>query len=242
MALITGAAKRIGAVIVHALHDAGMNILLHYNASEDEAEKLCEQLNQKRKSSAIALHANLQEAESEKNLIQQAVNKWKRLDVLINNASKFYRTKFGEVTEYAWDDLMLSNLKAPFFLSQAAAPFLAQTRGLIINIADIHAMRPLRNYSVYCISKSGLVMTTKVLAKELGPHVRVNAIAPGSVLWPEGENSLSDEEKQKIIDHTLLLRHGTPEDIAKAVLFFALDGEYITGQVLAVDGGRMLFE
>lgn len=242
VALVTGAARRIGAEIARVLHDKGMNIVLHYHASEDEAVKLCEQLNQKRPHSAAALCANLQEAESEKILIQQTIEVWKRLDLLVNNASRFYRTPLGEITEYAWEDLINSNLKAPFFLAQAAAPYLSQTEGCVINIADIHATRPLRDYSVYCISKSGLIMATKVLAKELGPAVRVNAIAPGSILWPEGKNCLSDEEKQKIIDHTLLLRHGTPEDIAKAVLFFVRDGNYITGQVLAVDGGRLLFE
>ncbi len=241
VALITGAARRIGAEIACTLHSAGMNVVLHYNASEDEAVNLCEQLNQKRDHSAIALRANLHEPESEKNLVQQTIHVWNRLDLLVNNASRFYRTKFGEVTEYAWEDLITSNLKAPFFLAQAAAPYLTKTKGVIINIADIHAVRPLRDYAVYCISKSGLVMATKVLAKELGPDVRVNAISPGPIIWPEGDNSLSEEQKKKIIDSTLLLRHGTPKDISNALLFFMRDGDYITGQVLAVDGGRLLF-
>lgn len=240
VALITGAARRIGAEISRMLHDEGMNIVLHYNASEEEAIALCEELNQKRKHSAVAIRADLQEQESEKALVQQAEAAWKRLDVLVNNASRFYRTEIGEITEYAWDDLMNSNLKAPFFLSQAAAPFLAANQGCIINITDIHAERPLRDYSIYCISKSGLLMMTKVLAKELGPSVRVNAVAPGAIIWPEGKNVLSEVEKQKIIDSTSLLRHGGPKDIAKAVLFFVRDGEYVTGQVLNVDGGRIL--
>jgi pteridine reductase len=240
VALITGAARRIGAAIVRELHAAGMNIVLHYNYSEDEATQLCEKLNQKRDNSAVAIKADLEVPESEKTLVQQAERVWKRLDLLVNNASRFYRTNFGEVTEYAWNDLINSNLKAPFFLSQACAPYLNAHKGLIINITDVHGQAPLGDYSVYCISKSGLVMLTKVLAKELAPHIRVNAIAPGAILWPEGKNSLSEDEKQKIIDRTLLQRVGEPEDIAKAVLFFIRDAPYITGQVLMVDGGRIL--
>lgn len=240
VALVTGAARRIGAEIVRTLHAAGMNIALHYNASEEEAIKLCEQLNQVRKDSAIAVQATLQEIENSKNLVQRVIETWGRLDVLVNNASRFYRTSLGKVTDYAWEDLMNSNVKAPFFLSQAAAPFLAADQGAIVNITDIHAERPMADYSVYCISKSGLLMMTKVLAKELAPLVRVNAVAPGPIIWPEGENALSDEEKQQIIDRTLLARSGSPEDIAKAVLFFVRDANYITGQVLSVDGGRLL--
>jgi pteridine reductase len=240
VALITGAARRIGAQIAHTLHEAGMNIALHYNASEDEALQLCEQLNKKRNYSSIAIRADLQESESVKALVQQTAKEWNRIDVLVNNASRFYSTPLGEVTVFAWDDLMNSNLKAPFFLSQAAAPFLAKTKGCIINITDIHAERPLRDYSVYCISKSGLLMMTKVLAKELGPLIRVNAVAPGAILWPEGKNILSEDEKQKIIDQTALQRAGHPYDIAKAVLFFVRDADYVTGQVLEVEGGRVL--
>lgn len=240
VALITGAARRIGAEIARSLHAAGLKIVLHYNASFDEAVNLCEQLNEISHHSAIAIRADLQEPESEKRLIHEAFERWKRLDVLVNNASRFYRTRMGNVTEYEWDDLMTSNLKAPFFLAQAAAPFLAQNQGTIINIIDIYAERPLRDYSVYCISKAGLLMLTKVLAKEYGPLIRVNGIAPGSMIWPEGENALSEEEQQKIISRTLLLRSGIPEDIAKAVLFFVRDANYVTGQVLNVDGGRLL--
>ncbi|OGT38310.1 MAG: pteridine reductase [Gammaproteobacteria bacterium RIFCSPHIGHO2_12_FULL_37_14] len=240
VAIITGAARRIGAEIARTLHAAGMNVVLHYNISEEEAITLSQQFNQKRNSSAIALRADLQDFESGKAFIQQAANTWKRLDVLINNASRFYRTAFGKITEYAWDDLMNSNLKAPFFLSQAAAQFLAENQGSIINITDAHIESPSRDYSVYSISKSGLVMLTKVLAKELGPAIRVNAIAPGVILWPEGENALPEAEKQTIIEKTLLKRIGQPEDIAKAVLFFIQDADYVTGQMLSIDGGRML--
>jgi len=240
VALVTGGARRIGAEISRTLHAAGMNIVLHYNASEEEAVSLCHQLNKIRQHSAVAVRANLQEEESEKALIQQASQAWERLDVLVNNASRFYSTTLGKVTEYAWDDLMNSNLRAPFFLAQAAAPYLAAAQGSIVNITDIHAERPLLDYSVYCISKSGLLMMTKALAKELGPLVRVNAVAPGAIMWPEGKSTLSEEEKQRIIGQTCLQRPGGPEDIAKAVLFFVRDADYITGQVLDVDGGRVL--
>lgn len=242
VALITGAARRVGAEIAKQLHHAGMNIVLHYNSSEEEAVQLCHELNKKRDSSAVAIRADLQESESEKMLIHQAAEIWQRLDLLVNNASRFYRTSMGKVTDYAWNDLMNSNLRAPFFLSQAAAPYLAENQGVIINIADIHGQRPLKDYSVYCLTKSGLVMMTKILAKEFGPLIRVNAIAPGSVLWPEGKNSLSESEKQKIIDHTILRHPGSPEDISKAVLFLVRDGTYITGQILNIDGGRLLYE
>lgn len=240
VALITGAARRIGAEIARTLHEAGMNIVLHYNASEDEAIKLCDHFNKKRKHSAVAIRADLQASESEKALIHHTVEIWKRLDVLVNNASRFYRTELRNVTDYAWDDLINSNLKAPYFLSVAAAPYLAETQGTIVNIADVHAQHALHDYSVYCLSKNALVMMTKLMAKELGPLVRVNAVAPGTVLWPEGENQLAEEVKQKIISLTSLQRPGSPEDVAKAVLFFIRDADYITGQVLAVDGGRWL--
>lgn len=241
VALITGSARRIGAEIARSLHESGMNIVLHYHASEKEAGELCNELNDKRAHSASAFQSDLQLPESAQSLVERAAKLWGGLDVLVNNASKFYRTSFGKVTEYAWDDLMSSNLKAPFFLSQAASPFLAAAQGSIINITDIHAERPMRDYSVYCMAKSGLTTLTKVLAKELGPLIRVNAIAPGAILWPEGENSLSEKEKQKVIEHTSLLRSGQPQDIAKAVLFLVYEANYITGQILCVDGGRSLY-
>lgn len=240
VALVTGSARRIGAEIARTLHEAGMNIVLHYNASEEEAIKLCDDLNAERKHSAYAIRADLQEGESEKAMVDEAAKVWKRLDVLVNNASRFYRTSIGKVTEYSWEDLMGSNLKAPFFLSQAAAPYLAANEGAIVNITDVHGERPLRDYSVYCISKAGLIAMTKILAKELGPLIRVNAVSPGSIIWPEGDNTLSDEDKKKIVNSTALLRGGTPEDIAKAVLYFVRDAGYVTGQVLSVDGGRLV--
>jgi pteridine reductase len=218
-----------------------MNIVLHYNASCEEAEDLCDELNRLRSHSAMALQADLSLQESGIAMIEQAAKAWGRLDVLVNNASRYYRTPIGGTTEYAWDDLMTSNLKAPYFLAQAAVPHLAVQQGLIVNITDIQAEQPVKDYGVYCISKSSLVMMTKVLAKELGPAIRVNAVAPGKVMWPEGENAVSAAEKQKIIDRIALGRSGTPNDIAKAVLYFVRDAEYVTGQVLSVDGGRSLF-
>lgn len=238
--LVTGSARRIGATIARVLHASGMNIVLHYNASEEEALRLCEVLNAARPHSAVTIRAELQDAESAKALMLQAAEVWNRLDVLVNNASKFYRTPVGKITEYAWDDLMNSNLKMPFFLAQAAAPFVAVHQGTIINITDTYGERSLRDYSVYCISKGALTMMTRVLAKELAPTVRVNAVAPGQILWPEGENTLSENEKQKMIERITLTRLGEPEDIAKAILYLVRDADYVTGQVLCVDGGRIL--
>lgn len=240
VALITGSARRIGAEIATLLHENGMNVVLHYHASHEEAEKLCTTFNKKRKHSAIIIRADLQEVPSLETLVEQAVGAWGRLDVLVNNASRFYKTGMGKITEYSWDELMNTNVKAPLFLSQAAAPFLAKTKGCIVNIGDIHGERPMRDYGVYCISKAALIMLTKQLARELGPEIRVNAVSPGPVLWPEGENALSPESKQKIIERTALHRHGEPHYVAEAVLFLATRADYVTGHILCVDGGRLL--
>ena len=240
VAMITGSARRIGRAVAETLHRDGMNIVLHYNASEEEAQVLCDDLNKIRPDSAVTIQGDLLEPEIDKSLVNQAHQIWGRLDILVNNASRFYRTHFGKVTEYAWDDIMTSNLRAPFFLSQAAAPFLQETKGRIINISDIHAWRPMTNYSVYCISKSGLLMLTRALAKELAPDILVNAIAPGAIVWPEGDNTLSPEEKDTIISKTPLGRSGSPEDVARVALFLARDADFMTGEVLAVDGGRHL--
>ncbi len=241
VALITGAARRVGAEIATLLHQNGMNVILHYRTSEKEAKNLCAALNEKRKHSAIIYCANLLKTDGLHEIINSAVAEWGRLDALINNASGFYRTVMGNVTEQEWDDLLNSNLKAAFFLSQQAAPHLSKQQGCIVNIADIHAERPMRDYSVYCISKAGLIMLTKALAKELGPSVRVNAISPGVVAWPEGENTVPEMGKQKIIDRTVLKRHGDAKEIAKAVLFLVNSADFITGQVINIDGGRSLF-
>jgi len=235
--LITGGAKRVGAEIARELHAAGANLVIHYRNSSQEAEALAEELNRARGKSAAIVPGELLEVEKLPVLVELAVRSFGGLDVLINNASTFYPTKIGEITPQAWDDLLGTNLKVPTFLSQAAAPALRKTRGLIINIVDIHALRPLRDHTVYCTAKAGLHMLTRSLAKELGPEVRVNGIAPGPILWPSGQQE--DKAKQaKIIERTILKRMGSPSDIAQTVLFLAAHAPYITGQIIAVDGGR----
>lgn len=240
VALVTGAGRRIGASTAAYLHEHGFNVIIHYHLSKTEAESLCAELNAKRKLSAIALHANLQEIASLDDLIERSVDSWGRLDVLVNNASKYYKTEMGKVSEYAWEELMNANLRAPLFLSQAAAPHLAKYHGCIVNLTDIHGERPLRDYSVYCMSKAGLIMLTKCLAKELGPDVRVNAVSPGAIIWPEGENELSSTMKEKVLSRITLNHPGDPGAIAKAVYYLINDADYMTGHVMVVDGGRML--
>lgn len=237
--LITGAAKRIGASCARLLHNEGCNVLLHYRSSQKDAELLCSELNQKRSDSAGLIQANLLNMHELDKLAQQALSNWGGIDVLINNASSFYPTPLASTTEAQWDDLLGSNLKAPFFLSKALSDGLSNRQGCIINIVDIHAERGLPDYAVYSIAKAGLVAMTKVLAKELGPLVRVNAIAPGAIMWPEG--GLSEQAKNEILQRVPLERSGSPEDIAKAVLYLVKDANYTTGQVLTIDGGRTLF-
>jgi len=241
VALITGAARRIGAEISNILQQNGYNVVLHYNNSQTEAEELCSKLNSNRQDSAITMKANLANHDDLKSLVENSAQHWGNLDVLINNASCFYKSLVGEVTEDVWNDLINTNLKAPFFLSQAAVPFLKQTKGTIINIVDIHAKRPMLEYPVYSIAKSGLKMLTKTLARELGPDIKVNSVSPGAIMWPEGENTLTKDIKDKIISHTALKCHGDANAIAKAVLFLVKDARYITGQDIAVDGGRSLY-
>lgn len=238
--LITGAAKRVGATVAKSLHQKGMRVAIHYNTSKKDAESLSKELNQQRPHSAIILQADLLNTENLTQLVAKTIEEFGQLDVLINNASSFYPTPLGSITEQHWQDLMGTNLKAPLFLSQAAAPFLTKQKGLIINIVDIHAMQPLKSFPLYCAAKAGLVMLTKALAKELGPAVRVNGIAPGPILWPENQPDFDKSLEEKIIARTLLKRSGSPEDIAKTIKFFINDANYITGQILAVDGGRSL--
>ncbi len=240
VALITGAARRVGAEIAHTLHAAGINVVLHYHRSEEEAKRLCHIFNEQRANSACMLQADLLEIESLDSLVKKAFEAWGHLDILVNNASLFQKTSVGNVTQAIWDDLLNSNLKAPFFLSQAAVGYLRERHGCIVNITDVHALRPMRDYGIYCVSKAGLTMLTQALAKELGPQIRVNAVAPGTVMWPDGDNVLEEDRKQKIIQRTALHRHGTSKDIAKAVLFLVQDADYITGETLTVDGGRSL--
>jgi pteridine reductase len=234
--LVTGAARRVGAAIARTLHAAGANVLLHYRTSATEAESLARELKDARAGSARTLQADLLDVNQLAPLIDAAVAAFGRLDVLVNNASTFYPTPVGAITAKDWDDLMGTNVKAPLFLSQAAAPALKKTGGLIINLVDIHGSRPLKRFPVYCTAKAALAMLTQSLARELAPHVRVNGIAPGPIMWPE--DAPDQETKAKIISQTLLQRQGTPHDVARTVLFFAADAPYITGQILAVDGGR----
>lgn len=237
VALVTGAARRVGAEIVKQFHAAGANVLVHCNSSVAEAEKLVAELEAQRAGSAAAVSMNLLETAKLGQLVDTAQRLFGRLDVLVNNASTFYPTPMGEITEAHWDDLLGSNLKAPLFLSQAAAPALRLSRGLILNIVDIHGMRPLRRYPVYGAAKAGLIMLTRALSRELAPQVRVNGIAPGPVMWPE--DGIADATlQQKIVERTLLKRTGSAADIARTALFFAADAPYVTGQILAVDGGR----
>ena len=235
-ALITGAARRVGAAIARALHGAGANVVLHYRSSAEDAAELAQELNRARPGSTRPVSADLLEIDKLPALAEAATEAFGGLDILVNNASSFYPTPVGDITEIDWDDLIGTNLKAPLFLSQAVAPALHTNRGLIVNLADIHGTRPLRRHPVYSVAKAGLIMLTRSLARELGPHVRVNAIAPGPVLWPE--DGLDPALQAEIIDRTALKRPGSAEDVARAVLFFATEAPYITGQILAVDGGR----
>ena len=234
--LVTGAARRVGATIARALHGAGANVVLHFRSSAEDAASLAQELNAARPGSAVLVECDLLEVAKLPALAETAAQAFGGLDILVNNASTFYPTPVGDITESDWDDLIGANLKAPLFLAQATAPALHLNRGLIVNLADIHGIRPLRRHPVYCVSKAGLIMLTKSLARELGPHVRVNAIAPGPVMWPE--DGIDKELQEKIIDRTALKRPGSAADVARAVLFFATEAPYVTGQILAVDGGR----
>lgn len=238
VAVITGGAKRLGNAIAHALHQEGAQLVIHYRSSKHSAEALVQELNALRADSAVAICCDLLDTAALPQLIAQTLTHFGRLDILVNNASSFYPTPIGSITEQHWEELLGSNLKAPLFLAQAAAPALRQSQGLILNMVDIHAQRPLPSYTVYSIAKAGLATLTKSLARELGPDIRVNGIAPGPVLWPEQQ--MSAELQQEIISKTALKRQGSPLDIARAALFFAKDAPYVTGQILAIDGGRSI--
>ena len=236
VALVTGAGRRVGARIARELHAAGMSVAVHCHRSREEAERLRAAFEAARPGSAAVVAADLLEPGAADAVVAAAEERWGRLDVLVNNASTFYPTPVGEVTEAKWRDLVGSNLAAPFFLAQAAAPLLRAARGCIVNIADVYAHRPLAGHPVYSAAKAGLVMLTRALALELGPDVRVNSISPGAVLWPEND----DPDRQRIIEEIALKRSGDPGDIARAALFLVRDAPYVTGQDLAVDGGRLL--
>ncbi len=236
-AMITGGGRRIGAEVARTLHAAGMNVIVHYRGSAAGANGLCEELEARRPDSTHTLQADLLDTAALEPLVSAAAQRWGRLDVLVNNASTFYPTTVGEITPQDWEDLMGTNLRAPLFLSQAAAPWLREQRGCIVNMADIHAERPLKTHPVYCSAKAGLVMLTRSLARELGPEVRVNAVAPGAILWPE---DMGDKMRAKILAKVPLERAGEPQDIARAVRFLIAEADYITGQIIPVDGGRSL--
>jgi pteridine reductase len=235
-ALITGAARRVGAAITRKLHAAGANIVLHYRSSAEDAEAISKALNGIRPNSVVIVEADLLDVGQLQALPEIATSNFGSLDILVNNASTFYPTPVGDITEIDWHDLMGTNLKAPLFLSQAASTALRISNGLIVNIADIHGQQPLARHTVYSLAKAGVIMLTKSLAREMGPSIRVNAVAPGPVMWPE--DGMDKALQAKIIDRTALKRGGTPDDVARAVLFFATEAPYVTGQILAVDGGR----
>jgi pteridine reductase len=238
-ALVTGGARRVGAAICRRLHAAGANVVVHCRQSADEAQLLAQELNGLRMHSAAVVQADLLAAGALQQLAQQAQAAFGRLDVLVNNASSFFATPMGRIDERAWDDLIGTNLKAPLFLSQAAAPELRSRGGCIVNIIDIHAERPLADHLVYTAAKGGLLALTRSLALELGPEVRVNGVSPGAILWPEGPEWQNEDERQRILDRSLLKRCGEPGDIAGAVEFLAT-APYVTGQIIAVDGGRSI--
>ncbi len=240
--LVTGAARRVGAEIVRALHTAGACVAIHYRSSAADAAALAAALNAARPGeaaeTAAVFAADLLDLAALPQLIESVVSRFGRLDALVNNASSFFATPVGAIDTTAWDDLIGSNLGAPLFLSQAAAPHLERSGGCIVNITDIHAERPLKGYALYCAAKAGLLGLTRALALELGPRVRVNAVAPGPIEWPQGTNDFPPAERAAIIEHTLLKRVGSPADIARTVKFLIFDAPFVTGQVINVDGGR----
>ena len=241
-ALVTGAAARIGACVAEALHVRGCDVLLHYNSSQDSAQRLADRLNTTRSNSVFPVSAELSSPGGVECLVQETKARFSRLDILVNNASRFYPTLSGDTQVWQWDDLMNSNLRGPYFLVQALLGELRAARGTVINLADIHAERPMPGHAVYSISKSGVAMMTRALATELAPEIRVNGVAPGAILWPENESPGNNKQdgRQAILDRIALGRLGEPEDIAGAVCYLALDAPYVTGQILAVDGGRSL--
>ena len=238
--LITGAAKRVGRAIAEELHRAGANVAIHYRTAQAAAEEIAEQFNALRPNSALCLQADLADLGALTALVEATLAHFGQLDALINNASSFFATPLGKISQADWDDLVGSNLRAPLFLTQAAAPHLRAVQGAVVNITDIHAERPLAGYPLYCAAKAGLLGLTRALAIELAPQVRVNAVAPGTILWPDdGEASGFDlAARERIVAHTLLQRTGSPHDIARTVRFLVDDASYITGQVINVDGGR----
>lgn len=238
VALITGASKRLGAAIARRLHQDGFNIFIHCHHSEKAAEQLATEFNELRADSAAYFSADLADPAAIEALVKEVIQPWQGINTLVNNASAFYPCDVGSVTDNDWQQLMDSNVKGAFFLSQALAPELKKNQGCIVNMVDIHSERPLQHYPVYSMAKAALAMMTKSLAKELAPDIRVNGVSPGAILWPDHE--VSDEAKQRIIEKIPLQSIGEETDIAKTVSFLVNDAPYITGQIIAVDGGRSL--
>ena len=238
-AIVTGAARRIGAAIAATLHARGLDVVIHCRNSRAEADRLAEELNDSRAESAIVVGTELSDDGAPDRIVGAAIRSFGRLDVLVNNASAFYPTPLQRASHADWQALIDSNQRMPFWLSLAAAKAM-EHGGSIVNLVDIHGVVPLAGHAIYSQAKAGLIMQTRALAKDLAPAVRVNAVAPGSILWPEGEAANSEESMRDILERVPLKRQGTPEDIAGAVAFLALDAPYVTGQMLAVDGGRML--
>ena len=238
--LVTGGAKRVGAAICRRLHTAGAQVAVHYRSSAQQAQALQDELNALRPESAAVFQADLLDLNALSQLVCGVIEKFGRLDALINNASSFYATSLTEVDEQQWNDLLGTNLRAPLFLAQAAADELRRRHGCIVNIADIHAERPMHGHLLYSTAKAGLVALTRSLAQEMAPQVRVNAVAPGVILWPETDTWQDETQRRKIVAHTLLKREGEPDDIARTVAFLIQEAPYITGQVITVDGGRSI--
>ena len=238
VAFITGAAKRVGAVIARTLHAAGYDLALHYRHSATEAELLAASLERQRANSTYTVQAELADIDALPDAMQRVLNRFGRLDALINNASAFYPTPVGTATSAQWNELFASNAQAPFFLAQAAVPALREARGAIVNLVDIYAERPLANHPLYCMAKAALAAMTRSLALDLGPDVRVNGVAPGAVMWPSDGKPYDDQ--QAMLARTPLQRAGSPEDVAGAVLWLLRDAPFVTGQIIRVDGGRTL--
>jgi pteridine reductase len=240
MVLVTGGAKRVGAAICRRLHATGAQLAVHYRSSEQEALDLQKELNELRPKSVAVFQADLLDLNALPRLVYKVIKKFGQLDALVNNASSFYATPLVDIDDQQWHDLLGTNLKAPLLLAQAAAAELRRRHGCIVNIADIHAERPMHGHLLYSVAKAGLVALTKGLAQEMAPQVRVNAVAPGVIVWPENEAWMDEERRRKIVAHTLLKREGEPDDIARTVVFLIQDAPYITGQIIAVDGGRSI--
>ena len=236
--LVTGGAKRVGAAICRRLHAGGARLAIHYRSSDQEALALQKQLNELRPHSTSLFQADLLDLPALPQLVNKVISHYGQLDALVNNASSFYATQLADINESQWHDLLGTNLKAPLFLAQAAAAELRRRHGCIVNIADIHAERPMHGHLLYSVAKAGLVALTRGLAQEMAPQVRVNAVAPGVIVWPESADWMDEEQRRRIVAHTLLKREGEPDDIAGAVAFLIADAPYVTGQVIAVDGGR----